>query len=267
MAALRFACQTYSWQMSIDKYRGAFDHMAAATAAAGFSGIEPEIVMLGDDWTIEAVRAAVDGHGIALAALCLALPWADRDESADEEKAADEAIDAVAAVPGAVLNLCQLPGPDRRDLRIRQRNVLGCIAAVAARAADRGVHCTFHPNSPPGSVFRTADDYDLLCTALPERIGFTPDLGHVVNGGMSALDVVTTYRARIDHIHYKDIDAAGDWVPTGTGVVDFAAITHYLRDTGYDGWIVMEDESPSAERDPDAAVIHNGRYAREVMSR
>jgi inosose dehydratase len=267
MAALKFACQTYSWQMSIDRYRGAFDHLASTTAAAGFSGIEPEIVMLGDGWTIEAVRAAVDRHGISLAALCLALPWTDRQESADEEKAADQAIDAVAAVPGAILNLCQLPGPDRRDLRIRQRNVLGCIAAIAERAADRGVHCTFHPNSPPGSVFRTAEDYDLLCTALPERVGFTPDLGHVVNGGMSPLDTVTAYRGRIDHIHYKDIDVAGNWVPTGEGVIDFVGITNYLRSTDYAGWIVLEDESPSAERDPDAAAIHNGRYVDGVLSR
>jgi inosose dehydratase len=88
-----------------------------------------------------------------------------------------------------------------------------------------------------------------------------------VNGGMSPLDTVTAYRGRIDHIHYKDIDVAGNWVPTGEGVIDFVGITNYLRSTDYAGWIVLEDESRSAERDPDTAAIHNGRYVDGVLSR
>jgi inosose dehydratase len=147
----------------------------------------------------------------------------------------------------------------------RQRNALACLAAVSARAADRGVHCTFHPNSPAGSVFRTAEDYDVLLTGLPGRVGFTPDLGHIVKGGMEPLEVLRTYRERVDHVHFKDIDPAGNWAPTGTGVIDFAAVTWYLAGTGYRGWIVMEDESPQAQADPDGAARRNAEYARATL--
>lgn len=263
---MRFACQTYSWQMSLDAYRGKLDHMVATAAAAGFVGVEPEIVMLGEDWTPGALRAAVERHGVALAALCLVQLWRGAEETAEEARAADMAIDGVAAIPGAILNLCQLPGGDRRDLLDRQRNAIACVAAVSERAADRGVHCTFHPNSPPGSIFRTAADYRVLLDGLPGQVGFTPDLGHVAKGGMRPLDLLTTYRDRIDHIHYKDVDAAGEWAPTGDGEIDFVGATDYLARTGYQGWIVMEDESPRAQLDPDGAAVHNGQYVRTVLN-
>lgn len=263
---IRFGCQTYSWQMNIDTYRGRVGHMASTAARAGFAGFEPEVVMLGEDWSAVGLRAELDRYGLHLAALCLVEAWSGPGETDKEARAADRAVDAVASFPGAVLNLCQSPGPDRLDLASRQRNALRCLADVSARAADRGVHCTFHPNSPPGSVFRTATDYEVLLEGLPERVGFTPDLGHIVKGGMQPLEVLMTYGDRVDHIHYKDIDAGGDWAATGTGVVDFVAVTRYLVDSGYSGWIVMEDESPQAQADPDAAARRNADYARTSLT-
>jgi inosose dehydratase len=266
MSGIRFGCQTYSWQMSIDTYRGQVAHMVATAAAAGFHGFEPEVVMLGDGWRAGDLLSELDRHDLRLAALCLVESWAGRSETPAEAAAADQAIEAVAAAPGALLNLCQLPGTDRRDLAQRQRHALSCLAAVAARAADKGVRCTFHPNSPGGSVFRTAADYEVLLNGLPDDVGFTPDLGHLVRGGMDPFDVLTTHRDRIDHVHYKDIAANGSWAPTGAGVVDFPAVTRYLARTGYTGWIVMEDESPQAQADPDGAAARNAEYARTVLT-
>lgn len=262
---IRFACQTYSWQMSLATYRGRLDHMIGVAARAGFTGLEAEIVMLGEDWTAEALRDVLDRHGIALAALCLVCDWREEAETDEERHLAERVIDAVKSIPGAILNLCQYPGPDRRDLADRQRRALSCLAAISRRAADRGVDCTFHPNSPPGSIFRTATDYRILLEGLPAELGFTPDLGHIVAGGMDPLDVLRTYRDRINHIHYKDRAAEGEWAPTGEGTIDFPAVTDYLARSGYSGWIVMEDESPNAEADPDRAVMNNGSYARAVL--
>jgi inosose dehydratase len=264
-SGIRIACQTYSWQMTIGAYRGRVGHIARIAAEAGFAGIEPEVVMLGDGWSAAALLAELDRHGISLAALCLVERWSGSRETEREARAADQAIEAVALSPGTVLNLCQDPGADRTSLAERQRNALGCLSAVSARAADRGVHCTFHPNSPAGSVFRTAADYEVLLDGLPDRIGFTPDLGHIVKGGMDPLEVLKRYLDRIDHVHYKDISPAGDWAPTGEGVIDFPQITGYLARMGYTGWIVMEDESPEAAADPDGAARRNAEYARTTL--
>jgi inosose dehydratase len=252
--------------MSIDRYRGRLDHMVCVAAEAGFTGFEPELVMLGDDWDITRLSDTLAAYDVSLAALCLVEPWRGSTESDAERADADRVIDAVTALPGAIINLCQYPGEDRQDLEERQQNALACLAEVARRAEDRGVHCTFHPNSPPGSIFRTREDYAVLLDGLPETIGFTPDLGHLANGGMDPLEVVKTYRERVDHVHIKDFAADGSWAETGAGLIDIPAVVAYLADTGYQGWITMEDESPEAEHDPDTAVGRNGAYVRTVLN-
>jgi inosose dehydratase len=262
---LRFACQTYSWQMSIDRYQGKVEHMAGIAAAAGFTGFEPETIMLEKDWTASGLRLALDGSRLQLAALCLVDEWRRPAETAEERRHADRVIDAVAAFPGAIINLVHYPGVDRSDLAERQANALSCMAAIAERAAERGIACSFHPNSPPGSVFRVAEDYELLLAELHPLIGYTPDTGHIAAGGMDPLSVVKQHRDRVKYIHVKDRFAEGGWAPTGEGAVDIAGIVDHLVATGYDGWITFEDESPLAEADPDAAVMNAGRYVAEKL--
>ena len=51
----------------------------------------------------------------------------------------------------------------------------------------------------------------------------------------------------------------------GLGVIDFPRIVTRLRDTGYGGWIMIEEESVEAETDPDAATQKNGEYLRQTL--
>jgi inosose dehydratase len=265
-AADRFACQTYSWQMSADRYRGRTRHMAETARLSGFAGFEPEVFMLGADWTARRLDEDLASVPLRLAALCLVLDWRGDRETDDERRQADAAIDAVTGHPGAVLNLVVMPGADRSNRRERQLNALACMRDVAVRAADRGVVATFHPNSPAGSVFRTADDYTLLLNELPEPLGFTPDVGHIAKGGMDPIALIRQTADVIRHVHIKDIDADGGWAPTGDGVLDIPAVVSTLDELGYRGWIAFEDESPLAERDPDEAVRRTGAYVRRSLS-
>lgn len=266
LADLRYACQTYSWQMSIDRYRGRVDHMVATAAEAGFAGFEPELVMLGDRWSPAGLKDTLAAHALQLAALVLVEPWRGSVETDAERAEAELLIGAAASFPGTRIVLCPYPGEDRVDLRERQRNAIACMTAVAERAADRGVACTFHPNSPAGSVFRTAEDYAVMADLLPETIGYTPDLGHIARGGMDPLTVVRDWRSRVDHVHVKDLAADGTWAETGAGVVEVRAVLDFLVATGFDGWVTFEDESPQAESDPDRATRRNGRFVAELIS-
>lgn len=262
---VRYACQTYAWQMSGERYRGAVAHMADVVAEAGFGGVEPEVFMLDGMNDPDVVGPLLDERGLELAALCLVEDWRGGRESHAERASADAAIRFVARFPAARLSLCQMPGPDREDLRERQRNLLACVNAIADRAEAAGVACTYHTNSPLGSVFRTAEDYEALLDGLDERIGFTPDLGHIARGGMDPLEIVRTYRARVDHVHVKDMHADGTWAPTGDGEVDVVGVHSYLCDSGYAGWIVFEDESAEAEHDPDGAARRAAAFVRQAL--
>jgi inosose dehydratase len=264
MTQIRFGCQFYTWQMSGDRYVGKLPHILGVVRRAGFGGIEPETCMLGPYYEDpSALRDVLQAHGMRLGAVTLVCDWAGPVQTEEERREAGRLLDYMAAFPDTHLMLCQMPGRDRSDLRQRQANAIACINAVAARAADRGIPSSFHPNSPPGSVFRVQEDYAILLDGLDSRVvGFAPDTGHIAQGGIEVIELFETYRASIAHVHFKDIAASGEWVAMGSGIIDFPRIVTFLRDTGYDGWIMIEEESEAAEADPDAATTQNGAYLR-----
>jgi inosose dehydratase len=267
MTTVRFGCQFYSWQMSGQRYVGALPHITQIARAAGFAGIEPETGMLGayyDDPA--ALKDVLDQRGLVLGALTLVPDWIGPQESEAEVRETERVFSYLRAFPGSHLMLVQMPGTDRHDLRERQHDVIGCINAVASRAADSGIACSYHPNSPKGSLFRVLEDYQILLEGLDTRVvGFAPDTGHIAKGGIDVLELFETYGPLIRHVHFKDITAAGEWTAMGAGIIDFPRIVRLLRDTGYSGWIMVEDESVEAETDPDAAMQSNGVYLRQRL--
>jgi inosose dehydratase len=267
MNAIRLGFQTYTWQMSYERYRDRLGHILDVMAAAGGAGCEPEVCMLGEFASAPArLREALDRRGLQLAALCLVADWRQAKETQTERVAADRTLDYLRFFPGTLLLLCQMPGKDQERRRERQRNALACINEVARRAANRGIASAFHPNSPPGSVFRTREDYDVMLEGLDASgVGFAPDSGHMLRGGMDPLATIESCRGLVKHLHFKDIAANGEWTKMGRGITDFSAIVAYLTKTGYDGWIMVEDESPEAERDPDAVTLANGKYLRDEL--
>ena len=133
--------------------------------------------------------------------------------------------------------------------------------ALAERASDKGIESSYHPNSPSGSVYRTAEDYKILLNGLNNKwIGYTPDLGHIAKAGMDPMAIVKEYRSLINMIHYKDMFQDGQWAQTGKGIIDVKGITQYLIDTNYEGWIIMEDECDRCITEPDAVTIEDGVY-------
>jgi len=266
MSQIRFGCQTYTWLMSGDTYKGRIPHILDIGKRAGFAGLETEVVMLGELTDQLKLKDAGAASGIRLGASCLVEDWLQPRETDDERKHADHYIQFLQHFPGTMFVLCQMPGKDREDLRARQQNCLANVNAIAERAASRGITCTYHPNSPEGSVFRNEEDYRVMIDGLKASvIGYAPDSGHIARGGMDPLSVIKRYRERVNHIHFKDMNRDKSWAAMGEGLLDFKGIVSYMRETNYDGWIMVEDECAHAEHAPDAATSHNGRYVNEVL--
>lgn len=265
MTGVNISCQTFSWQMSLETYRGRIGHIASIAKQAGFSDIEPEIVLLGDLTSAEQIRDAVEPHGIRVPSLVIAEEWAAPKESDDERDRSDQAI-ALADGLGAKQIVVVQKSDGRHDLAARQRGLMNCFDAIAERAADHGIGLSFHPNSLDTSLFVDAADYDVLEQILPERVGFAPDLGHVARGGMDVVETIKRFRDRVVHLHVKDMFDNGDWAPTGEGIVDIVGVFRYLTETGFTGWAAFEDESALAETDPDEATLRAGRWVQDNLT-
>ena len=89
-------------------------------------------------------------------------------------------------------------------------------------------------------------------------IGWVPDTGHILRGGQDMLDTLRHLRDRIRYLHLKDVDARASGGCSGEGVCDTAAVIDAVRGApNFNGWLVLEEESEAAGRDPAAAVATN----------
>ena len=266
MPPINLACETYTWQMPGEQYKGKLDHIMGLVSQAGFKGIEIETSFIRhlDDPVL--MQETLDKHELQLAVLCVVEDWLYPQETVEERGRADKWIDFLGHFPGAMLLTVQMPQQDRAKLRERQNNMIACVNDFSRRAAEKGIVCSNHPNSPAGSVFRVEADYEILLKGLDQQAtGFCPDVGHIAKGGMDPAEIIRRYRSQVNLVHYKDMYEDGRWAFTGEGTIDFAGITQYLMDTGYEGWIIMEDECDECITDPDGVTLRDGVWIREVL--
>ncbi len=273
--AIKFGSEVYTWFM--DGYGEGNDnklpHMAKIIGEAGFAGIEPMVLepydtyWLGDCKDPQTLKDALDEAGIELAALALICKWDEEEETESERIAADWTIETLKLFPGAALGTVPLPD-GRHNLQQRRVNLVNNVNRVSRRAAEAGLKCSFHPNSPPPSLVRTQDDYDVVLNSLdPNVTGWTPDVGHIARGGMDVIDTMTKWGHLVNHIHYKDFSGNGPepWSQMGSGKLDFHKITEWLTLRNYEGWIICEDEAEVAIKDPDGVTLQNGQWCKENL--
>lgn len=266
MSKIKIGCETYTWQMPGEQYKGKLEHIMKIMSQAGFSSIEPDTSFLHHLSDPELMKAELEKNKLELSVLCLAQPWQYAEETEAERAQADQWIEFLQHFPDAIFLLVQLPGKDRSNLEERQQNLLKCVNRIAKRATDKGIVCSYHPNSPAGSVYRTEEDYKILLNGLDASvIKYTPDVGHIAKGGMDPLSIIKEYRELVNCVHYKDMYENGNWAPMGEGAIDFKGITEELVNTDYEGWIIFEDECDQAITDPDGVTLKDGVYVKEVL--
>ena len=95
----------------------------------------------------------------------------------------------------------------------------------------------------------------------PAVVGWVPDTGHILKGGMDVRATLRRYWERIAYVHLKDACVDGSWRLMGEGDVGIPEVIACLEDEiSFSGWLVAEEEAPEAGQDPAGAVSRNGRY-------
>lgn len=264
---MKFGAEVYTWFMSEwgKTYDNKLDHMIEVAAKAGFTGIEPMHFWMGDLYDADTLAASLKKHNMVLAGISLVLDWNGPEETAEERAQADATIALLKHFPGAKLCTVQMP-TGRENLEQRRLNLVANVNTVSRRAVAEGIECSFHPNSPETSINRTEEDYNVIINGLDAAVtGWTPDVGHIANGGMDPLTKMKEWQHLINHVHYKDWDGNPEWTLMGEGKIDFTGITQWLKDIDFQGWVICEDEADKAIEDPDGVTLHDGEYCKAKL--
>lgn len=147
------------------------------------------------------------------------------------------------------------------------------------RCADRGYTATFHHHActdveSPAEVDRLLDSTD---------IDITLDTGHLIVGGGDPVPAVSRWAGRINHLHLKDargavINAAlasgagmievwsqRVFVPIGDGDLDVAGVVAALKESGYSGWAVVEQDIIAGPDDSFDAMLADQRQNYQAL--
>lgn len=163
------------------------------------------------------------------------------------------------------------------------RRFVDQLQALAAEARDRyGLRTVFHPHAETHVEYEHQIER-LLADTDPDLIGLCLDTGHHAYRGGDPIAFMREHAARIPYLHVKSIDpdvqrrvadegipfavavAQDMFVEPSQGAVDFAAFLEVLREVGYDGFGIVEQDMFPAPFDKPLPIARRTRaYLREI---
>lgn len=226
-----------------------------------------------------ALRTELARRNLRFAELYSALP-ADADGLSDAAGAIARADLARLVAAGGEVLVVALQGSSERDVfsgRVADGaprwpgNAYDRLARLLdelAREAPDGVRVAFHPHT--ATWIEAPHEVDALVERLAgTAAGLCLDVGHYLVGGGDPVEAISRHGSLITHVHAKDVDPAvlgrlrageiagfGEAVrerlftELGHGMLDLRGVVEALEGIGFEGWIMVEQDStwlPPAE--------------------
>jgi inosose dehydratase len=251
----------------------------AEASAAGYAGVE-----LGRKFPRDAavLGPLLDRYGLVLASGWHSGFLADRDVEAELAAVAGRAAllkDMGAAV--MVYGECGKMPPDepldtpmskRLHLAVGERDAYASRLTAFGERLDGewGLTLAYHHHLM--MVAETFDEISGIFDRTGPAVGLLLDTGHAQAAGFDYTRLIERYGERIAHIHLKDVRAdvmaevrrrdlsfndgvrAGMFTVPGDGSVDFGPLGHFVHETGFKGWLIVEAEQDPSKAPPKAAV-------------
>jgi inosose dehydratase len=297
-AQIRVGNAPVSWGVieNVEGERGGYARVLDEMQETGFVGTE-----LGD-WGFLPTNPAVLRQELAARNLQLLASWVsvylhDADRHAASEADAVRTARLLAEVGGPdnliVLGNDPYGDPMRTQYAGRIRPEQGMSDAQwkvfteganrVARAVKRetGLRTVFHHHI--GTWVETPEETaTFLSLTDPSVVGLCFDTGHYRFGGGDPVAGLRQHADRVWHVHFKDHDPRvaeqsrrnnwgaiqsvehGVFCELGRGDVDFPAIIQELKDIGYAGWIVVEQDVLPGMGTPKESAQRNRDYIRSI---
>lgn len=214
------------------------------------------------------------------------VPVVLHDKNHDPEPEIRSELEAFQAAGAGVIVLAASTGLDGYDERPalseeEWATLLNNLSHLEKVAAEYGVRAVIHPHV--GTNVETFEDVTRVLEG--SSIGFCFDTGHMMIGGTDPVKFAKEHADRVGHVHLKDVRKAvaqrvvdgeityydavtkGLYTPVGQGDVDIRAIISALKNSGYDGWFVLEqDNVVSEEPAPNAGPVSDAQASMDFLT-
>ena len=141
------------------------------------------------------------------------------------------------------------------------------IREIDGLVAEYGLTLAVHPHA--GTLIETAEQVERAFEIVD--VGWCLDTGHLTIGDADPVQFARAHGDRVVHAHLKDVDAGvaadfregrrslvdatrnGLFLPLGKGDARIAEVMDALQAHGYDGWLVLEQDTAITGDEPTVA--------------
>lgn len=253
---IRVGCAAITW--------GGNDEQAIDDISeAGFKGIQLRATAV-EKWATRprVLRELLAKRGLTLAVLSsgnLKYQPADRDAQIDLHLSHAK---FVRDAGGQMLQVIDEKPKDRPVTPNDYEALADMLRRLGERTAQIGVPLVYHHHM--NSTGERPEAIEAILQDIPgASVGLLFDIAHYQQGGGDPVAFIRRYGKAIQVAHLKDvrpIDAAPgyQWVELGRGRVDVKGCAAALKDTGYDGWAIVElDRVVDPGGTPKASALAN----------
>jgi inosose dehydratase len=218
-----------------------------------------------------ALATTLERHGLTLVGgfVPLVLHEPDLDQALVETR---RAARLMSEAGGRMLVLAAVQDADwsaPRELSdqewVRLAEHLNAIEALAQ--AEYGMAVALHPHA--GTLIETAAQVQRALEVI--EVGWCLDTGHLLIGATDPVQFAREHGDRVRHVHLKDVDGglaadvragrrslldatkAGLFTALGRGDARIADVLEGLQGYGYDGWLVLEQDTAITGDEPTVA--------------
>jgi sugar phosphate isomerase/epimerase len=131
---------------------------------------------------------------------------------------------------------------------------------AGAFAAKLGLSLAYHNHGPEVEHNGVEIEF-LLRETDPSKVSFLLDAGHAFDAGADVPAFIRRHHKRLAGMHLRDFKN-GEQVPLGSGDFPLQAVAQAIRQTGWSGWVLNEEERLTS-KPGDAAV----KPARDALFR
>jgi len=157
----------------------------------------------------------------------------------------------------------------------------GAMKLAEAVKRETGLRTAFHHHCA-GYVETPAEIDKLMSLTDPSLLGLVFDCGHYRFGGGDPVEGLRKYGKRVWHFHFKDHQpdvhregnekgwdyfqnvSGGVFCELGKGDVDFPALMGILKEIGFNGWGVVEQDVLPGMGKPKESARRNREYIRSL---
>jgi sugar phosphate isomerase/epimerase len=151
-------------------------------------------------------------------------------------------------------------GPEGMGMKGTKEELLAILKTLGEKCSAAGLKLLYQNHDfefKPMADGTILADY-ILENTDPTQVNFQMDLFWVTKAGADPLVYFEKYPGRFKAWHVKDMNAAGEFAPVGTGSIDFKRILADKEKSGMEYYLVEQDQTFGLDPMEAIKISHNG---------